>query len=173
MDGKLHLRCLGRLADVLWYERRLMEFLLFKLVAANLMLEADEQRFIGPALAEVERVIAEIRSTEEERAELIAELAELEGTDPAAITLAHLALEAPEELRSVFEDHRARFLELTGEIEAVTRENRRLATLGLGGIRATFGMLEGPTTAPTRYDAAGRPREDRLPVPPARIDEVL
>lgn len=52
---------ISQLADVLWYERQLMEFLLFKLVTANLMLNADERRFVAPSIAEVERVMDEIR----------------------------------------------------------------------------------------------------------------
>jgi len=172
MNSRHHLEQLARLADVLWYERRLMEYLLFKLVTANLMLNADEQRFVTPALGEVERVIAEIRRTEGDRAELITDLAAAWDVEPSTVTLAHLAIHAPEELRPVFEDHRERFLELTGEIETVTKENRRLATLGLAGIGATFDLLEGTATSSGRYDATGRPKTDRA-VFPSRIDEVL
>ncbi len=172
MDPQLRLQQLTRLADILWYERRLMEYLLFKLVTANLMLNADDQRFIAPAIGEVDRIIAEIRKTEADRAGIVAGLAAEWGVPAGSVTLAYLAVNAPEELREVFEDHRNRFLALTGEIESVTKENRRLATLGLSGISGSFGILADGDADPGLYDASGRHRSERQ-ANPARIDEVL
>ena len=62
---------MSQLADTLWYERRLLEYLLFKLVSANLVLIADDRRFVGPAIAEVDAVMAEIRRAEEQRSSAI------------------------------------------------------------------------------------------------------
>jgi len=58
---------MAQLADTLWYERRLLEYLLFKLVSANLVLIADDRRFVGPAIAEVDAVMNEIRRAESQR----------------------------------------------------------------------------------------------------------
>ena len=58
---------LARLADTLWYERRLLEYLLFKLVSANLVLIADDRRFVGPAVAEVDAVMEQIRTWGQEQ----------------------------------------------------------------------------------------------------------
>ena len=43
--GNAHM---AQLADTLWYERRLLEYLLFKLVSANLVLIADDRDFHLP-----------------------------------------------------------------------------------------------------------------------------
>jgi hypothetical protein len=55
------------LVDTLWLERRLLEFLLYKLVQANLMLTAGNSRFVQPALREVDQVIERVRHAESYR----------------------------------------------------------------------------------------------------------
>ena len=77
---------LHELADTLWYERRLLEFLLFKLVSANLVLIANDHRFVAPAIAEVERVMEEVRRAEVERAGAVARLAEGWGVAQSQLT---------------------------------------------------------------------------------------
>jgi hypothetical protein len=161
---------LTELADVLLYERQLLEFLLFKLVSANLVLSADDRRFVPPAVAEVGRVMEEVRRVEEQRDLVVAALAGEWGTRAADISLEYLATNAPDELRSTFADHRSAFLELVGEIETLTNENRKLATVGLDGIRGTLSVMQGSKSEAT-YDAQGRPQaEQRLP---SRLDRVL
>ncbi len=68
MDTINRISHMAELADTLWYERRLLEYLLFKLVSANLVLIADDRRFVGPAIAEVDAVMNEIREAEESAA---------------------------------------------------------------------------------------------------------
>ena len=162
---------MSRLADLLWYERQLMEFLLFKLVSANLMLNADERRFVPPAMAEVEKVIDEIRRIESSRDGAVHEIAVALGVQPEQVSLAYLVDHAPPKLRAVFEDHRTGFMELTAEIENVTKENRRLATIGLSGIRGAFSLLE-PNEGKATYDASGKPTSKPAFVA-RRVNEVL
>lgn len=142
---------LVRLADMLWFERRLLEFLLFKLVSANLVLTANDRRFVGPAVAEVERVVTEVRRAETDRAEVIRRVAADWSVDQKLLTLEYIAARAPEELRLDFEEHHEGFMGLVNEIESLTRENRRLATVSLDDIRSSFGLNESNT-----YDSAGR-----------------
>jgi len=156
MTGQPGSEHISQLADVLWYERQLMEFLLFKLVTANLMLNADERRFVAPSIAEVERVMDEIRRVESERDEVVQRVADELNIEPGSVSLSYLAAAAPEALRATFVDHRDGFMELTSEIEKVTRENRRLATVGLSGIRGTFNLLDPGDNNPI-YDASGKP----------------
>lgn len=158
---------LARLADMLWFERRLLEFLLFKLVSANLVLTANDRRFVGPAIAEVERVVAEVRRAETDRATVISNIASDWGADPQLLSLDYIAARAPEELRADFADHHAGFMALVGEIEALTRENRRLATVSLEEIRTSFGLSESGT-----YDAAGRRRLENTDQP-SSINRVI
>lgn len=141
----------SKLVDMLWFERRLLEFLLFKLVTANLVLTANDRRFVTSAISEVERVMQEVRKAESQRTFAVDKLALEWGVPADRLSLGYLATRAPVEIRAEFEDHRNGFLALVEEIEQITRENRRLATVGLETIRGTLGLADGLT-----YDAAGR-----------------
>ncbi len=134
---------MAQLADTLWYERRLLEYLLFKLVSANLVLIADDRRFVGPAIAEVDAVMAEIRRAEDQRGDVVGAVAQEWNVPPRSVGLEFLVENAPESLRPTFEDHCMVFMELVGEIEILTRENRRLATVTLDGIQGTLGFTLG------------------------------
>ncbi len=157
---------LVQLADTLWYERRLLEFLLFKLVSANLVLTSGDHRFVTPAVAEVERVMEAVRVAETDRGRVLEQCAHAMNTSPATLTLAYLAKHAPPALREDFAEHRTGFMELVNEIETLTRENRRLASVSLEDLRDTLGLPENIT-----YDAAGRrgPTSQR----PTTIDRIL
>jgi len=157
---------MAKLADTLWYERRLLEYLLFKLVSANLVLIADDRRFVGPAIAEVDAVMNEIRRAEEERGVVVADVAADFNIPPYAVGLEFLVDNAPDSLRAAFEDHRATFLGLVNEIEILTRENRRLATVALDGIQGTLGFAGGDI-----YDSAGK--AIRTPDHPMRVNRIL
>lgn len=157
---------MAQLADTLWYERRLLEYLLFKLVSANLVLIANDRRFVGPAIAEVDAVMAEIRKAEAQRSEVVAAVAREYNVPAPAVGLAFLVESAPDSLRATFEDHRVTFQQLVGEIEVLTKENRRLATVGLDGIQGTLGFAGGDI-----YDAAGR--ATRTPDHPVKVNRVL
>jgi FlgN protein len=164
---------LKRLAETLWYERRLLEFLLFKLVSANLVLATDDRRFVGPAIAEVDKVVGEVRQAEKDRDIVLVEVAEAMGVSTEDLTLSYLAQHAPSDMRSSFEDHRDGFMDLTNEIETLTRENRRLATLGLDDIAGTLRLAggSGPATDVQPYTADGRLGPASLR--PTRVDQVL
>ena len=157
---------MAELADTLWYERRLLEYLLFKLVSANLVLIADDRRFVGPAIAEVDAVMNEIRNAESQRSSVVAAVASAYNVPAATVTLDFLAANAPESLRAIFEDHRTTFMSLVNEIEILTRENRRLASVALDGIRGTLGFASGDI-----YDSAGR--ATRTPDLPIRVNRVI
>lgn len=157
---------MAQLADTLWYERRLLEYLLFKLVSANLVLIADDRRFVGPAIAEVDAVMAEIRRAEQQRDAVVAAVARDYNVPPSQVGLTFLVEEAPDLLRGTFEDHREAFQELVAEIELLTRENRRLATVGLDGIQGTLGFAGGDI-----YDSSGR--ATRTPDHPISVNRVI
>ena len=157
---------LVQLADTLWYERRLLEFLLFKLVSANLVLTSGDHRFVTPAIAEVERVMDAVRTAEMDRHRVVEQAARALAIPVESLTLSHLATSGPEALRDDFEEHRTGFMELVNEIEALTRENRRLASVNLDDLRETLG-LGGNLT----YDAAGR--RGAMPPQSSSIDWIL
>lgn len=161
---------LEALADTLWSERHVVEYLLFKLVTAKLLLAATERRFISTALDEVERVIATLRSAEVQRAAALEAVADDWGVDADDLTLAELATRAPAPMDSVFADHRDAFDRLATEIEDTANTNRQLASAALGEVQATIEALAGPS-GPRTYTAAGR--HDADSTRPVRLDEVL
>lgn len=165
---------LTQLAETLWYERRLLEFLLFKLVSANLVLATDDRRFVGPAIAEVEKVVTEVREAERARYDVLTKVATTMGVPMATITLNSLADTAPEDLRGVFADHRDAFMALANEIEEITTDNRRLASVGLDGITGTLQLAAGmPGAAAGTQSYTSQGRSVSSAQNPTRVDQVL
>lgn len=158
------------LADTLWAERHVVEYLLYKLLTARLMLAADERRFVSVALEEVDRVVGMLREAEQRRAAALARAAESLGVPASELTLAELATRAPGPLRSVFRDHRDAFATMAAEIDEHTRANRRLASSALNDLHATIGGLAGPPVG-TTYTADGRAHTARTD--PLRLNRVL
>lgn len=161
---------LETLADTLWAERRVVEYLLFKLITAKLVLAADERRFVTSALEEVERMVQTLRGTEVQRAAALDRVARHWGVPSEDLTLRELAERSPEPMAGVFRDHQEAFAELAAEIEDTARENRKLASAALSHVRETIDALTGPP-APRTYTATGR--HDTAIGAPVRLDEVL
>lgn len=158
------------LADTLWAERQVVEYLLYRLVTAKLILEASERRFVSVALDEVERTLTTLRSAEIQRAAALEPVARAWGYKPEALTLSKLAHEAPPPMDAVFRDHHEAFMDLAAEIEETAATNRKLASAALSDVRQTLDALAGPPAAST-YTAAGTP--DRAVTRPVQLDEVL
>ena len=159
------------LADTLWAERHVVEMLLFKLVTARLLLAADERRFVGHALGEVERVVDALREAELLRAMAVESYAEQRGLAADDVSLGWLARNAPAPWQEVFADHRKAFLALAAEIDETTSDNRQLAHAGLNRIQDTIGVLTGPQATPESYDRRGRAARSALG--PMRVSEAL
>ncbi len=158
------------LADTLSAERRLVELLLYRLMAARLFLAADERRFVPLALEEVEHVVAALRDAESQRLSATAAIADLFGLDVDKVTLAELADHAPEPLKAVFADHLRGFGELALEVEETAATNRRLATAALSSLQESLANLRGAGAGAT-YNADGR---HQVAAPGAvRLDQVL
>lgn len=160
------------LDEMLWLERHLLEYLLFKLIEAKLILVADEARFVSQAMSEVEAVVGRLRTTEALRATAVAELAKAVGVDPGKLSLSYLAEEAPEPFKYSFEEHRDGFLALAGEVEHVTVENRRLASKAMRDLSDTLSVLIGAGEGVSAYTRAGRTRAVATNLS-FRLDEVL
>jgi hypothetical protein len=120
---------MDELARVLGHERRLLELLLFKLVEGKHLLAAGEARFLPYAAAEVERAMEKLQEAELRRSIRVHRLAADLAVPDTALTMTALANDSAEPFRTIFADHRQAFLELAAEIETVTDQNRRAATL--------------------------------------------
>lgn len=161
---------LEALADTLWAERHLVEFLLYKLTVAKLLLVADERRFVSAALSEVEQVVGRLREAEQRRTDALSAVAVEWRRPPAEVTLAVLAEETEEPMRGVFADHRKGFFELSAEIEETAAENRRLASGSLNAIQQALEALTGAPAGPT-YTASGRTEAPQAG--PSQWDQIL
>lgn len=136
---------IDELVAVLGRERRLLEFLLFKLTSARLLLEADDHRFLPWAAAEVERAAQRVRQMELLRAATTAHLG-------ASSTLTELAETHGEPWRSILHEHRAELVRLLGEVHEVTDANRAMAFDGIRYVTELMEIIElgiGPP-APSR-----------------------
>ena len=136
---------MAELVQTLWYERRLLEFLLFKLVSANLVLSSADRRFVGPAVDEVEQVLARVRRAEADRTRAVHRLAREWGEPVEHLTLEELAGRAQPPFSQELHDCRLAFGRLVDEIDRVAKANRQLATVGLGDLRTAFGVGEALT----------------------------
>jgi hypothetical protein len=161
---------LRELMERLWAERHLLEFLLFKLVVARLVLAADARRFVTPALGEVEIAIERLREVELLRATALSRVAEDWGIPPEELTLGYLAEHAPEPEATMFAEHHEAFLELASEIEEQAAENRRIATAALRHVRDNLDMLVGGQIG-TTYAPSGR--REVVQTSPRRVDRDL
>lgn len=160
---------LQSLVDQLGRQRQLVEYLLFKLVEARLLLSSDDQAaFVPVAIGEIEGVLDRMRVEEQSREHLIAGLAVDWGVSPEVVTLGYLAEHSPQPYDEAFAAHRTEFMALVDEVESVTRENRRLASAGLNRVQAAIsGLVEDAST----YSPDGR--VERVSYRPMTRDEVL
>lgn len=149
-------RELENLTRCLWQQRDVVTYLLYKLTVTNLLLAADERRFVPDALREVELAVQALRAGELARDTAVRELAGRWSTDPEVLTLDEVARRSPPPYDHIFTDHRSAFRELAGEVERTARENRGLALDDLELVTDQLDQLTGGgTTTPTTYDAHG------------------
>ncbi len=158
-------------ADTIASERQILEHLLFRLVEARLVLSADETRFIAQATREVEEVVGTLRTSERRRSASVDQLAFRLGVDPKEVTLGFLVTNSPEPYSTIFRRHREAISDLATEIEQLTLENRRLATVAARNVSDTLDAIIGSSPV-TTYTSVGRTR-DRSAVLQTTLDEVL
>ena len=159
------------LEQMLGLEHQLLEALLFKLTQAKLVLAANEARYVGSALHEVQEAMEDIKEAEERRASAVADLAEEWEIPAAVLTLAYLSDHAPPSMRERFGQLRYGLMDLAGDIEKITKQNQRLANANLETIRGTLDILHKVTESGGTYDASGR----ALPAArrPRRLDTAI
>jgi hypothetical protein len=130
---------MNALTGVLDRERRLLEYLLFKVIATQHLLEAGETRFLGWCSSEVEKAAQRVKEAELLRGAIVARVSgELEVTS-ARPTLRDLVGCSPEPYRAILHDHHAALHGLMDEITTVTAANRELAS---GGMRLVHDVVE-------------------------------
>jgi hypothetical protein len=145
----------GALTDVLWRERDILEGLLYKLTAQQMVLRGGDSRWLARADAEVRTAAEALPDFEVLRAAEVDLIVRHYGL-PADTSLRELAETASEPWPTVLLDHRESLRALTYEIDAVAVDNRRLLQ---AGERATREALDQITAGTTRsagaYDSRG------------------
>lgn len=129
------------LSLILWRERELLDTLLFKLEEEQLVLAGGRTRWLNRAAREVELVLETVRETEALRAVAVDQEAAALGLAPNPSLRALIdAVEEP--WRTILEDHRQAFLQVTQELTAMAEANRDLVTTGLRTARETLLALD-------------------------------
>jgi hypothetical protein len=141
----------AEVSTMLWRERDALQFLLFKLVEEQLIVNSGRTRWLSQANEEIEFALEQLRGTEVLRAAETDAIAEELGL-PSPLTLAELEKAADEPWATLYADHRRALVELVAEVTQVTADNRRLLTAGARAIRET--LLSVSETVQT-YDSRG------------------
>jgi len=147
---------LDEVSQVLWRERELLDLLLCKLEVEQLVLASGRNRWLATVTREVELVLAQIKQTELMRAVLVAGVAEQFGLGDGA-TLRQLSESTPSPWDDIFERHRAAFLVIAEELNAVARVNRDLLARGARAVQEALAWLCETAESPgvDLYSAAG------------------
>ncbi|MDQ2749940.1 MAG: flagellar protein FlgN [Actinomycetota bacterium] len=144
---------LDTVSELLWTEREILEFLLFKLTEERLVLASGSTRWYSRADTEVCTAVDRMRTSEVMRAAEMQSVARTLGLSVEA-TLGELASAAPEPWPLLLTDHRIALRALVLEVEAVAAENRRLREAGAKAIRETPDKLRISVSA---FDATDGP----------------
>ena len=145
---------LTELSNILWRQRRTLERLLYKLEVQQLMLAAGRSRWVTTAAAEVEDTLDKMRGTELSRAVQTAAAAGELGLPTSEPSLRELIDAAPAPWDAILRDHHEAFLQMTAEVEELTRSNTELLTRGYNATRDYLNALHGATLVDA-YSAKG------------------
>lgn len=129
------------LNSVLWSERQLFELLLFKLEEEQLLLAAGKSRWLPHSTREVENVLEQIKDMDLARS-MESDAVATELGLPDNSPLSAIAETAPEPWNDLFASHRAAFVGLTAEIEALVSTNRELLTTSQKATQETLLNLQ-------------------------------
>jgi flagellar biosynthesis/type III secretory pathway chaperone len=145
------------LSSVLWRERELLDMLLFKLEAEQLLLAAGRTRWLPHAAREVEAILENVREAELLRA-VVADAAADELGLESNTSLRALAEATEEPWRTIFLDHRDAFAAVAAQVRELADSNKELLTAGAQAAQATLlSMSDGPGT----YGSDGATVSDR------------
>jgi len=142
----------NELSALLWRERELLEFLVFKLEEEQLLLTAGKSRWLQHATREVEQVVDRLRTAGLGRSVEVAALAKQWGTDEDA-TLRELVAHAPAGPWSeIFSAHLQAMTDLTAQIKELRNLNEQFLRAAARSAQETLASV---VPDPGTYDARG------------------
>jgi hypothetical protein len=140
---------LPEVSTILWRERHLLELLVFKLDAQQLLIGSGRDRWLSHASDELHVVLEELRHVELLRAVEVDAVAPTLGLPPSP-SLAELAAACPAPFDELLLQHREALLELASEVKDRSRANRDALARGQAAVRdliaAASGMAHGSAT---------------------------
>ena len=139
---------LPEVSTILWRERRLLELLVFKLDAQQLLLGSGRERWLTHASDELESVLEELRHVEVLRAMEVDAVANVLGLPPGP-SLSELAAAAPPPFDDLLGQHRAALLELAAEVRDRSRLNSEALVRGQAAVRE---LIVTASAGPARRD---------------------
>ncbi len=170
MTTNPHDRRLADLARILGLERNLLEYLLYKLVAARLLMAGTDPRYIIQSLVEVEDALDRVRVIAGKREAALTEIARAVGLERDQLTISRLAEMASPATRFVMYELKHEYVRLAHQIEQVSSDNKRLADLALSTTAEVLKNLAGSPAGVT-YDQRGSSHQAQPR--PVRLDEVI
>jgi hypothetical protein len=138
---------LPEVSTILWRERHLLELLVFKLDAQQLLIGSGRERWLAHATDEVEAVLEELRHTELLRAVEVDAVATSLGLGPNP-SLAELAEAAPAPFDGLLAQHRDALLELAAEVRERSRTNRDVLARGQAALRTVLASASAAAQPP-------------------------
>ncbi len=125
---------LPEVSTILWRERQLLELLVFKLDAQQLLIGSGRDRWLTHASDELQLVMEELQHVELLRAMEVDSVASSLGLPPG-VSLAELADAAPAPFDDLFRQHRICLLELSSEVKDRSRQNCEALARGQSALR--------------------------------------
>jgi hypothetical protein len=156
---------LPEVSTILWRERHLLELLVFKLDAQQLLIGSGRDRWLNHASDELDAVLEELRHVELLRAVEVDAVAPSLGL-AAGASLAELADAAPTPFGDLLSQHRDALLELAAEVKDRSRANRDALARGQAAVRDLITAAAGATPS-------GAPRGDDEPMHGILLDRAL
>lgn len=135
---------LPEVSTILWRERHLLELLVFKLDAQQLLIGSGRDRWLNHASDELESVLEELRHTELLRAVEVDDVAPTLGLGAGA-SLAELAMAAPAPFDDLLRQHREALVELAAEVRDRSRQNCDALARGQQAVRELISAASAAT----------------------------
>ena len=158
------------LAKTLGLERNLLEYLLYKLVAARLLMVGNDSRYIMQSLVEVEDALDRVRDVGARRQRQLIRIGTDLGIEPMALTIDRLGEMARPATRFMLYELKHDYVRLAHQIDQLSRDNKRLADLALGTTTEALKNLAGAPSGLT-YDEHGG--SHHVQPRPVSLDEVI
>jgi hypothetical protein len=146
------------LSTLLWRQHELLDLLLFKAGEKQYIVVSDNLRWLPRIAAEIETILSDLSTVEDERATLVAQVATERDMPSLTPSLREIAAVVGPPWEEVLMSHHENLLKIVTDIRTLSDANRDLIEKGLAAVNDSL-HLNGPASAGT-YNATGRAAGD-------------